>query len=503
MSTPRSRSGGPRRSIRLLSATLVTVLAVGLTGLPASGRSDEGRVLDHSLLRLHAAGGDDGVTRVPTLPMGDDARARLLAGRVLRARLTVGDATLEAGVATSFRTQGSRARRGLRVLRISVRRRVGRPQPEADRHPLALLPPARHLRRDVGGQGPDGSQGHLEAHRAGPGPALPCRPATRSSPRSTSSASGPNRPWPRTRSASRPTSRPVRATAQAHRPRSTCGARRWRCRTRGTSTPVWPGRPRTGWSAGTTARSTASRCRSHRCTSTPRPISVSTRPASRRGPTPRTPWRCSGRRASTPPRTTGPAGRRRGTPGRTRAQTANAANYRISGWDTIFRHAGSLGGDTVGTTPTEIEALKGRLAAGQPVAIAFRVRQDFNTYRSGWYAGTGALTNGLHEMLALGYDANGLFIQNSWGTDRGVGGYVYMTWDAVRRDLYEATFAHGLVAASSGGGDSVKPHHHLLRQAVRGQLRGQRRPGADDLLLGRHGQRRGEQVRPLLPRRRR
>jgi hypothetical protein len=111
----------------------------------------------------------------------------------------------------------------------------------------------------------------------------------------------------------------------------------------------------------------------------------------------------------------------------------------------------------VGTTQTEIEALKSRLAAGHPVAIAFRVREDFNTYRSGWYGGTGPLTNGLHEMLALGYDGNGLIIQNSWGTGHGVDGYVYMTWDAVRRDLYEATFAHGLVASGSGGGDLTKP----------------------------------------------
>ncbi|HRI97174.1 MAG TPA: C1 family peptidase [Nocardioides sp.] len=140
------------------------------------------------------------------------------------------------------------------------------------------------------------------------------------------------------------------------------------------------------------------------------------------------------------------------------SQRANAANYRISGSDTIFRYSGSLGGATVGTTATDIEALKQRLASNNPVAIAFRVRTDFAGYNTGWYNGSGALTGGLHEMLAVGYDATGLYIQNSWGTGHGVSGYVYMTWAAVQRDLYEAMFAHGLVTSGGGGGgDAVKP----------------------------------------------
>ena len=132
------------------------------------------------------------------------------------------------------------------------------------------------------------------------------------------------------------------------------------------------------------------------------------------------------------------------------SQRANAANYRINGSDTIFRHGTNMSGASVGTSATEVEALKQRLAANQPVAIAFRVRTDFGTYNNGWYNGNGALTGTLHEMLAVGYDANGLYIQNSWGTATGVNGYVYMTWAAVQRDLYEAMFAHGLATPSVG-----------------------------------------------------
>lgn len=456
MSTPRSRSGGLRRSIRLLSATLVTVLAVGLTGLPASGRSDEGRVLDHSLLRLHAAGGDDGVTRVPTLPMGDDARARLLAGRVLRARLTVGDATLEAGVATSFRTQGSRARRGLRVLRISygdgsgIRSRkltVARSHsyPRPGTYVATLVVKDRTGRRATSKRTvlvraratvPPSDTVVTPVDQLGFGAEPPLAEDEVGIEADVAPGAGDG--------AGAPASVDLRGSAMAVQNQgdvNSCvawttayGLVGWYYRQKyGQSVPFAPMYVYSQTYLGLDAAGKPSGSYAKDALEVLRTQGVDT--AAHYGAGWASTW-------NTRPNA---------------AQTANAASYRISGWDTIFRHAGSLGGDTVGTTPTEIEALKGRLAAGQPVAIAFRVRQDFNTYRSGWYAGTGALTNGLHEMLALGYDANGLFIQNSWGTDRGVGGYVYMTWDAVRRDLYEATFAHGLVASSSGGGDSVSP----------------------------------------------
>ncbi len=138
------------------------------------------------------------------------------------------------------------------------------------------------------------------------------------------------------------------------------------------------------------------------------------------------------------------------------SQRTNAANFRITGWNTIFRNVQNSAAK-VGPNATEIEALKARLAAGNPVAIAFRVRTSFLSYSGGWYDGSGALSNGLHEMLALGYDRRGLYVQNSWGTEKGVQGYVYMTWDAVERDVYEATFADGAVFSANASTDSIKP----------------------------------------------
>lgn len=138
----------------------------------------------------------------------------------------------------------------------------------------------------------------------------------------------------------------------------------------------------------------------------------------------------------------------------TAAQRADAAKYKVSGWQPGFSHS-----NLAGASAREIEQLKGLLGAGLPVELSIRVRTDFLNYRDGWYNSTVGYTGGLHSMLALGYDANGLYIQNSWGTTWGKAGWFFMSWASVARDVYEASYAQGIAVNGGGqtGTDTVRP----------------------------------------------
>lgn len=133
----------------------------------------------------------------------------------------------------------------------------------------------------------------------------------------------------------------------------------------------------------------------------------------------------------------------------TQAQRANAANYRISGWERTTYDG------VVGATDSELYVLKSRLAAGRPVVILTRWRSDASTNRNAVYYGTGTL-GANHFMLALGYDSTGLWVENSWGTDKGYGGFYKIAWSALRNDLIETTSAFGLVTDQTGT-DTQKP----------------------------------------------
>src|SRR5262249_47980414 len=56
---------------------------------------------------------------------------------------------------------------------------------------------------------------------------------------------------------------------------------------------------------------------------------------------------------------------------------------------------------------------------------------------------------GYHEVLALGYDQTGLWIQNSWGSAWGWNGLARITWSVVDQDVYTAYTTYGF-APSSG-----------------------------------------------------
>lgn len=141
------------------------------------------------------------------------------------------------------------------------------------------------------------------------------------------------------------------------------------------------------------------------------------------------------------------------------SQTANAWNYRISGWRPLFAHSW-----TGGATSVDVYNLKAELSANHPVAISMELHATFDHWGSGTYHGGGS-GGGLHEMLALGYNSTGLLVQNSWGTNWGSQGYVRVGWDAVANDLYRADTATGLVNPTDAG-DSQDPTTSDPRQTL-------------------------------------
>ena len=58
--------------------------------------------------------------------------------------------------------------------------------------------------------------------------------------------------------------------------------------------------------------------------------------------------------------------------------------------------------------------------------------------------------------MATGYDGGGLWIQNSWGTSWGRGGYGRLSWSVVNKDVYGAHTISGF-AANQTGGDKTPP----------------------------------------------
>lgn len=134
----------------------------------------------------------------------------------------------------------------------------------------------------------------------------------------------------------------------------------------------------------------------------------------------------------------------------TAAERANAANYKITDYTTLFAGANQAGNQL---------ALKQALAANKPVAVEIAVRHGFDVLGSNPSAvdnDTTSSIRGYHEVLAVGYDATGLLIENSWGTYWANGGFGRLSWNVVQQDLVEADVMDGF-APKPPTGPAVTP----------------------------------------------
>lgn len=129
----------------------------------------------------------------------------------------------------------------------------------------------------------------------------------------------------------------------------------------------------------------------------------------------------------------------------TAAERANAAHYRVTGYTSIYQQGSG----------NAQQAIESALAAGQPIVVGIPV------YSSFMYASAsaplvdvppaGATYFGGHGIVAVKYDANGLWIQNQWGTSWGLNGFAELSWAFVNQDLWSAYTISGFQGPSSSG----------------------------------------------------
>ncbi|GAB3865254.1 IPT/TIG domain-containing protein [Dactylosporangium cerinum] len=146
----------------------------------------------------------------------------------------------------------------------------------------------------------------------------------------------------------------------------------------------------------------------------------------------------------------------------TATEIANARNYRVAKWTTLLAGAGQ---GTAGQL-----ALETAIAAGSPVAIGMPVFKDF-MYLTGntLYKTTTGANLGGHMVTAYGYDAEGLWIRNQWGTSWGAAGDAHLGWDFVNKNVQAAYTISGVNTPSSV--TAPRPSVSTLSQ-VRGSVTG-------------------------------
>jgi hypothetical protein len=127
----------------------------------------------------------------------------------------------------------------------------------------------------------------------------------------------------------------------------------------------------------------------------------------------------------------------------TAQETANAKNWRLAtGYD-------------IGTDQYSIEQA---ISSGEPVVLGIEVTQAFENNTSGNYPDPNDYVDddytslGGHAPTAVGYDSDGLIVENSWGPKWDNGGYVHISWDWLENtyqdsgqpDLYQAVAMAGI-----------------------------------------------------------
>jgi Papain family cysteine protease/IPT/TIG domain len=127
----------------------------------------------------------------------------------------------------------------------------------------------------------------------------------------------------------------------------------------------------------------------------------------------------------------------------TPAQVANAAGHRMAPARYLFVGANQGGAG--------ITAIKAALASGNPVEIGIPVYSAFMSLDPGrpvmtLSMATGSVLGG-HAIAAVGYNATGLVIENSWGSAWGAGGYATLGWDFVAKYVGEASVTTGFASA--------------------------------------------------------
>ncbi|CBA16547.1 C1 family peptidase [Xanthomonas albilineans] len=126
----------------------------------------------------------------------------------------------------------------------------------------------------------------------------------------------------------------------------------------------------------------------------------------------------------------------------TKHERANARNYKQPfHYQMIYNNWGD---NSPVDSQALIEQIKLAIANGTPVVIGFNVRAGFDSLNQDHdidYDNHSKILDG-HEVIALGYDKDGLLIENSWGTDWGKHGFGRLAWSVVAKDVHQAAVAY-------------------------------------------------------------
>jgi hypothetical protein len=121
----------------------------------------------------------------------------------------------------------------------------------------------------------------------------------------------------------------------------------------------------------------------------------------------------------------------------TQAEIDNAKNYRVDGWSRLFNGANQ--GAAAQT------AIMQTLASGSPVALGIPVFQDFMSLRThSLYTTTSGSNLGGHMIAVYGYDAQGVYIRNSWGGAWGNSGDAHISWAFITKAATGAYAVNGI-----------------------------------------------------------
>ncbi|GAB6899806.1 C1 family peptidase [Kineosporia succinea] len=140
------------------------------------------------------------------------------------------------------------------------------------------------------------------------------------------------------------------------------------------------------------------------------------------------------------------------------ADRAAAAPYAANSYQTLFQSTNALG---------KTNAIKAALSSEKPVALGIPVFNEFYYLGYGGHdavmtaaEATGADLGG-HAIMAVGYNATGVQIQNSWGTWWGSDGYATLSWDFIEAKAREAytldAFADNTPVPGDDSDDPVAP----------------------------------------------
>jgi hypothetical protein len=129
----------------------------------------------------------------------------------------------------------------------------------------------------------------------------------------------------------------------------------------------------------------------------------------------------------------------------TGADKTAAAAYKASSYALLFS-ASSSGNQT---------AVQAAMAGGTPVMLSIPVYPEFDHASTAYplvnVPTSGELSRGNHAVFAAKYDANGVWIENSWGTFWGASGWAELSWAFVNQYAWEGWALSSSTTDVSGG----------------------------------------------------